>query len=161
MKNQRTFNIGLLLLALAIPLATGALSAWLTSKSMMAYNSMPKPPLAPPAWLFPVAWTVLYIMMGLASYFVLIAKVEKGQKQFALMLYVVQLVFNFFWSIIFFNLDMPLFAFIWLVMMFVIILVCMIKFCVIDKVAGILMIPYIVWMMFAGYLNMGSYIVRR
>lgn len=161
MSRDRTFQLGWLILALAVPLATGAISAWLTSESMAEYSTMPKPPLSPPAWLFPIAWTVLYILMGVASYFVLISDVDGKTKRMALAIYCIQLLFNFCWSLIFFNLDMPMFAFIWLVIMFIEILVCTSEFYMIDRWAGYLMIPYIIWMVFAGYLNIGSYIVRR
>ena len=78
---MRKINIGALVIALLIPLLVGAISAALSAKGMTAYGTMSKPPLSPPAWLFPVAWTILYIMMGLASYFVYTAEISTNQKR--------------------------------------------------------------------------------
>lgn len=143
--------------AVALPLAVGGLSALLTKDSMVVFEYVSKPPLAPPQWLFPVAWTVLYILMGLASYFVCVSRRPKLQRKKALSLYIVQLAFNFLWSIIFFNIEQYLFAFIWLCLMWLLILAATISFFGADKRAGWLMIPYILWVSFAAYLNWGVY----
>ena len=98
-----------LILCIAIPLAVGGVSALLTRGGMETFQALNKPPLAPPAWLFPVAWTVLYILMGIASYLVF---TSGKPNKLALALYGVQLIFNFFWPIIFFGLERYLFSFI-------------------------------------------------
>ncbi|MDE7293172.1 MAG: tryptophan-rich sensory protein, partial [Oscillospiraceae bacterium] len=103
-----------LILCLIIPLAVGGLSAFLTKDGMEIFKTLNKPPLSPPGKLFPFVWTILYIMMGLASYIVL---VSKKPNTLGLIAYGVQLFFNFFWSILFFNKQMYLFSFIWLVIM--------------------------------------------
>lgn len=90
-----------LALAVAIPLAVGGLSALLTMDNMVMFDAVKKPPLSPPKWLFPAAWTVLYILMGIASYLVCTADAPSGRKRSALVVYAVSLVFNFLWSIIF------------------------------------------------------------
>lgn len=140
-----------LITCIAIPLAVGSLSALLTQNSMKAFAQMNKPPLSPPAWLFPVVWTILYILMGIASYLVLTSGKPNDT---ALTVYGIQLVFNFFWSILFFNLGLCLIAFIWLVLLWLLIGRTTALFFQITKPAGILMIPYLLWVTFAGYLNL-------
>lgn len=146
-----------LITCLVIPLAVGSLSALLTQNSMAAFNTINKPALTPPGWLFPVVWTILYILMGIASYLVLTS--EKPNET-ALTVYGIQLIFNFFWSIIFFNLELYLFAFIWLVVLWLLILKTTILFYQISKLAGILMLPYLLWVTFAGYLNFSIYLLN-
>lgn len=141
-----------LITCIAIPLAVGSLSALLTQNSMRAFEAMDKPPLSPPGWLFPVVWTILYILMGIASYLVLTSGKPNDD---ALTIYGIQLIFNFFWSILFFNLGLCLIAFIWLVVLWLLILRTTILFFRIVKAAGILLIPYLLWVTFAGYLNLG------
>jgi len=146
-----------LIICILIPLAVGGLSALLTGDGMETFGSLNKPPLSPPAWLFPVAWTILYILMGVASYLVLTSGKPSGK---ALTVYGVQLVFNFFWSIIFFNLELYLFAFIWLVALWILILATAYLFYEISKPAGYLMLPYLLWVTFAGYLNLSIYLLN-
>lgn len=148
-----------LIICIAIPLATGGISAWLTSDSMKTFGRLNQPPLAPPAWLFPVVWTILYVLMGIASYLVLTAG-KPYRARTALTVYGAQLFFNFFWSIIFFNLEMYLTAFIWLLIMWLLILITALLFCRITKPAGYLLIPYLIWVAFAGYLNLGIYLLN-
>ncbi len=146
-----------LIICIAIPLAVGGLSALLTRDGMETFNSLNKPSLAPPGWLFPVAWTILYTLMGIASYLVLTSGKPSGK---ALTVYGVQLVFNFFWSIIFFNLELYLFAFIWLAILWILILATAYLFYGISKPAGYLMLPYLLWVTFAGYLNLSIYLLN-
>lgn len=148
-----------LLLFIAIPLITGGLSALVTSGSMKSFEAINKPPLSPPGWLFPVVWTLLFILMGIASYIVW----EQGtgtQRRNALILYFVQLFFNFMWSVIFFNRQAYLFAFVWLVILWALIIATAVAFYRIEKSAGYLMLPYILWVTFAGYLNLAIYILN-
>lgn len=146
-----------LITCLVIPLAVGSLSAFLTGNNMEDFSSINKPPLAPPSWLFPVVWTILYILMGIASYLVLTS--EKPNDT-ALNVYGIQLTFNFFWSIIFFNLKLYLFAFIWLVLLWLLIIKTAGLFYQISKPAGYLMLPYLLWVTFAGYLNFFIYLLN-
>ena len=90
-----------LLICLAIPLAVGAVSGWLTRNSMDTFKLLDKPPLAPPGWVFPVAWTILYVLMGIASYLVYTAKRSESRQQ-GLTIYAAQLAVNFFWPLFFF-----------------------------------------------------------
>lgn len=143
-----------LILCIALPLAVGGLSALLTRDGMKTFETLNKPALAPPGWLFPVAWTILYILMGIASYLVVTS--GKPYKS-ALIFYGLQLAFNFFWSIIFFNFGQYLFAFIWLVIMWLLILITTFLLHGISEPAGYLIIPYLLWVTFAGYLNFSIY----
>lgn len=149
-----------LLPAIALPLAVGGLSALITSDAMESFGNLRQPPLSPPAWLFPVVWSLLYILMGIASYRVWIAVTTHEKRREALIFYAAQLVFNFFWSIIFFNLGEYLFAFVWLVALWLLIWLTKQRFAKIDSVAAYLLVPYLLWVAFAGYLNLGIFILN-
>ena len=146
-----------LLACLAIPLAVGGLSALLTCSGMESFEAINKPPLSPLGWLFPVVWTILFVLMGIASYLVV---VSGKPRRTALTVYGVQLFFNFLWSILFFNLSQYLFAFVWLVILWILILITMVLFYRISKSAGYLMLPYLLWVTFAGYLNFAIYLLN-
>lgn len=148
-----------LAVSLAAPLAVGGLAALITKDNMLMFEVIEKPPLAPPGWLFPVAWTMLYILMGLASYRVWTSDARKAQKQTAGVYYALSLVFNFGWPIIFFNAEKYLAAFIWLCLMWIFTLLATVRFWKTDNAAGWLMLPYLLWTTFAGYLNMGIYLL--
>lgn len=158
MANDRSgFKITSLLSALAIPLLVGWFSSFLTSDAMKQYQSFSKPLLSPPGWLFPVVWTILYLMMGLASYYVVTSATEKEERWKALAFYGGQLALNFFWSILFFHYQSYLLAFFWLIALWVTVLLTAIRFYRIHKLSGFLLIPYILWLTFAGYLNFAVY----
>lgn len=146
-----------LLICILIPLAVGGLSALLTRNGMEAFNLANKPPLTPPNWLFPVVWSILFVLMGIASYLVYTAG---APSQAALTVYAVQLAFNFFWSIFFFNMQWYLFSFVWLVVLWFLILLTTLLFRQSSKAAACLMIPYLLWVAFAGYLNLGVYLLN-
>ncbi len=146
-----------LILCIVIPLAVGGLSALSTRGGMEIFQSLNKPALAPPSWLFPVAWTILYILMGVASYLVLVS--EKPYHK-ALDIYGVQLAFNYLWPIFFFTLQAYLFSFIWLVLLWLLILAATVMFYRISNPAGYLMLPYLLWVTFAGYLNLSIYLLN-
>lgn len=143
-----------MIICIAIPLLVGGLAAFLTKDSMAIFATVNKPPLSPPGWLFPVVWTILYILMGIASYLVLRQGPNKDVTR-ALIVYGIQLLFNFCWSIIFFNMEAYLLAFIWLVALWLLILLAIKLFDQVSSAAGWLLIPYFAWVSFAGYLNLG------
>lgn len=148
-----------LIVNIAIPLGIGALSALISMGNMESFASLNKPPLSPPGWLFPVVWSILYVLMGISSYLI----TESGKparSKTALAVYGVQLFFNFMWSIIFFNFEAYLFAFIWLLVLLALIIINAILFYRIDRRAGLLFIPYILWVIFAGYLNFGIFLLN-
>ncbi len=146
-----------LISCIAIPLIVGGVSALLTRGSMETFASVNKPPLSPPGWLFPIVWTILYILMGVASYLVL---TSGKMNRTALTVYGIQLAFNFLWPILFFNLELYLLSFIWLVILWLLILITTVLFYIISKPAGYLMIPYLLWVTFAGYLNLAIYLLN-
>ena len=143
-----------LLICLAIPLGAGGLSA-LISGGMSEYQVMNQPPLSPPRWVFPVVWTVLYLLMGYASYRVLVSGAPPEQIRKALILYGAQLFLNFIWSPIFFGLQWYWVAFFVLIGLWALIFLTLRAFSQIDERAGDLLLPYILWVTFAGYLNLG------
>ena len=145
-----------LLICLAIPLAVGGLSA-LLSGGMGDYTNFVQPPLSPPGWLFPVVWTVLYLLMGWASWLVWKSGAPWQQKRRALIFYGAQLAVNFLWSPIFFNAQAYGFAFLWLLLLWVLVLLMILQFRKADKTAALLQIPYLIWLTFAAYLNWGVF----
>ena len=146
-------NYKSLLICLFIPLAIGGLSALFTMGSMKDFEALKQPPLSPPGWIFPVVWTVLFILMGIASYLVLQTAARTQDKKSAFKAYFIQLAFNFLWSIIFFSFGAYEIAFVWLLVLFALIAITTVRFWRINKLSGILMLPYLLWVAFAGYLN--------
>lgn len=146
--------------SLAVPLAVGGLSGLITKDDTIMFELVNKPPLAPPGWLFPAVWTLLYILMGLASYLVWVSAVPPAQKKSAAVYYAVSLALNFSWPIIFFVLDRYLAAFILLCLLWGFVLLTSLRFRRIDAAAGLLMLPYLLWTAFAGYLNLGIYLLN-
>lgn len=137
---------------LLFPLAVGAVSALLTAGSMEAFADLCLPPLSPPGWVFPVVWTFLYLLMGVAAFLV----VNSGKcGNNALFFYLLQLFFNFMWSIWFFNCEWYLFSFFWLVALWLLIFATIRSFGIVSPAAANLMLPYLAWVTFAGYLNLG------
>ena len=156
---MKKINVLKLIIAIIIPLLVGGVSAFLTNDVMMVFNTIKKPPLAPPGILFPIVWSILYVLMGISSYLINELNVDKlsGKKvalrKNTLIIYVVQLVFNFFWSIIFFKFSMYKFAFVWLVILWIMVFIFIKNAMKLNKTVAYLMIPYLLWMTFAGYLN--------
>lgn len=150
-----------LIVSILIPLAVGGAAALIANGSFKDFEVLNKPPLAPPAWAFPAAWTLLYILMGIAAYLVYCSEKYPGRIERALTFYAVQLFMNFCWTLIFFNLKLYLAAFIWLVLLWGAIAGTALLFRFISKPAGWLMLPYLAWVTFAGYLNLGVYILNR
>lgn len=145
--------------SIAIGLGTGLFSVLLTLGNFKAYSALLQPPLALPGWLFPVVWTILYILMGVSAY--LVYECDTEEKYIGLAVYVLQLIFNFLWLIIFFNIRNLLFAFVWLVFLWILVLAMTISFYKVNKTAGLLQLPYLLWVTFAGYLNIALYILNK
>jgi len=148
------------LVCLAIPLAVGALAALLTGGGMGEYGVMNQPPLSPPGWVFPLVWTALYLLMGWASYRILVSGAPQQEINRALKLYGAQLAVNFLWPLVFFGLKWYLAAFFVLVALWVLIFLTMRSFSKIDEKTGDLLLPYLIWVSFAGYLNIGVWILN-
>lgn len=150
----------LLVECIALPLLVGVLSALLTREGVQTYATMEKPPLSPPAILFPIVWTILYVLMGIGFYLVLTSDGSKEDIKSALSVYVWQLLVNFLWPTFFFNFQWYLFSFFWLVLLWILVLIMLIRFYRVSKVAAYINIPYLVWLTFAGYLNLGVYFLN-
>ena len=146
-----------------IALAVGGVSALLSRNGMDYYaQTVNKPSLSPPMWLFPVVWSILYILMGIGSAIVFLKREEKPVEVTAsLRIYGLQLVVNFFWSIIFFNMRAFLFAFIWILILLFLIIRTIIKYRIISPLAAYLQIPYLIWVAFASYLTFGVWWLNR
>ena len=149
------------LFAILIPLAAGGLSALLTRGSMDIYKDIVSPPLAPPSWLFPVVWTLLYILMGVSSARVYLSDRDKKAREHGLLSYGVSLFMNFLWSVIFFRFRMFLLGALWLGVMVFFILRTVYYYRKADPPSAKLQIPYILWSSFALYLNIGIYLLNR
>ena len=147
------------LICWAIPLAVGGLAA-LLSGGMGSYRMLNQPPFSPPGWVFPVVWTALYLLMGEASYRILTADEDMVLIRQALITYEVQLALNFLWPLVFFGGGLYLVAFIVLIALWVAIFITMRRFSAINDKAGDLLIPYLLWVTFAGYLNFGVFLLN-
>lgn len=154
-------NIFALIVCIFIPQLIGLLSGFLTKDSYEQYQNLIQPKFAPPPWLFPIVWTILFLLMGIASYRILMLKGVKNGVKNALFYYGLQLFFNFFWTILFFGLGLRGLAFIELLVLLILIIITCIKFYIIDKIAGYLFIPYIIWVGFAGYLNLAIWWLNK
>lgn len=151
---MKTKNISTLILFILIPLTVGALSA-LFGGNMAIYSQLNKPSISPPAILFPIVWTILYILMGISSY--LIFQSGSTGSARALNTYKLQLFFNFIWSILFFRFDLYLFSFLWILALIVLIAIMIWQFYQISPLAAGLQLPYLLWCMFAAVLNFMIY----
>ena len=141
--------------------AVGALSGWLTKDGAKFFNEVvTKPPFSPPAAVFPVAWFILYLLMGIGAARIYLQPASETRSR-ALFLYAVQLAFNFLWSIVFFNFRLYLFSFIWLILLWMLILAMTLTFRKLDVPASRMQIPYLLWVLFAGYLNLGVWVLNR
>ena len=152
-------NLKKRLICWAIPLAVGGLATLLSGGTDL-YRQINQPPLSPPGWVFPLVWTVLYILMGEASYRVLTSGADKEQIKKALIAYGVQLFLNFLWPLLFFGGQLYLAAFILLIVLWIAIFITTRRFSQIDETAGDLMLPYLLWVTFAGYLNLGVFLLN-
>ncbi len=161
MKKEAKRKIIRYAVSVAVPLAVGILSAVLTMGNMDIYKEVKTPLFSPPSFLFPISWTALYILMGISCGMIWdMRKTDKNAEK-GIYYYASSLVFNFFWSIIFFNFRMFMPAFIWLVLLLYLIVFTVVYYRRVNKTAAYLQIPYIIWVIFAGYLNLGIYILNR
>lgn len=133
----------------------GALAGFLTREGTQIYRDwIVKPPLSPPAIVFPIVWGLLYALMGVGAARISLTP-ESRERNRALNVFIVQLIVNFFWSLFFFNAQVYGFAFIWLILLWVLIVWMILAFSKVDRCAALLQIPYLLWVSFAAYLNWG------
>ncbi|MBR3609852.1 MAG: tryptophan-rich sensory protein [Oscillospiraceae bacterium] len=147
------------IISVLISLGIGGLSAYLTKESMPIYSAINRPALSPPPELFPIVWSILFVLMGIAAAIIWCSNGRKIDS--ALIFYGFQLVFNLCWTLIFFNFREYFAAFIWLIMLLVLIGITAVKFFKISRTAGWLLVPYFAWVAFAGYLNYMIWMLNR
>lgn len=138
----------------------GALSGWLTRDGMEVYKEqLTKPALSPPGIVFPIVWVILFALMGIGAARVSLSRYSR-ERRMALRIFLVQLAFNFFWSILFFNLQWFGLALGWLVALWALILWMILLFRKTDPLSAWLQVPYLLWVAFAGYLNFGVWMLN-
>ena len=139
----------------------GILAGLLTRSGMQIYTEMVnKPPLTPPAIVFPIVWTILYALMGISAARIWLAP-ESAERNRGLTVFVAQLIVNFFWPLFFFNLQAYGFAVLWLILLWVLVLYMILTFYKTDRLAAWLQVPYLLWLTFAAYLNLGVWLMNR
>jgi len=144
-----------------LPLIVGFLASLLTRQSVQSFSTLNKPPLSPPAILFPIVWTILYTLMGIGCYLVIASNGDKDDIENAVRVYGLQLIVNFLWPTFFFNFQWYLFSFIWLIFLWLLVVVMLIRFSKVSNTAALINIPYLIWLTFAAYLNLAIYILNR
>ena len=150
-----------IILSILVAEAVGALSGFLTREGMKLFtDAVAQPPLSPPPLLFPIVWTILYALMGYGSARIWLSTPSPDRSR-ALNLYAIQLVVNFFWSLIFFNAQAFGFAFFWLLLLWGLVLLMILAFDKIDPLSAKLQVPYLIWLTFAAYLNAGVWLLNR
>ncbi len=148
------------IISVFIALGVGGLAAFITRNSMDIYEEIITPPLAPPSILFPIVWTVLYILMGISAAMIFKSCAARKEKTAALTTYASSLAVNFAWSIIFFNFNAFLIAFIWLLFLLYLVIKTVLLYKPLNSVSAYLQIPYVLWVIFAGYLNFAIWILN-
>lgn len=154
--NWKTYALWILLTE-----AVGGLSGWLTRDGTQIFNeTIVQPPLSPPPIVFPIVWGILYALMGISAARIYLSPPSQARSR-GLNLYIIQLIVNFFWSILFFNLQAFGFAFFWLLLLWALVLWMILTFFKTDPLAAKLQIPYLLWLAFAAYLNFGVWYLNR
>ncbi len=148
-----------LIISVAISLGAGILGSILAPGIGETYGAMERPPLSPPGWVFPVVWTILYVLMGIAAYRIWLNPTGTDRRT-ALIYYGAQLVVNILWPLIFFEWEAYWLAFFWLLLLWYLVFVTWRKFRELDRRAGALLIPYLAWLTFAAYLNLATAIIQ-
>lgn len=149
------------LIGILIVEAVGALSGWLSRDGISYFNTqVQQPPLSPPALLFPIVWGILYALMGISIVRIWMQP-PSPSRQLGLNLFVAQLTVNFFWSLIFFNAQAYGLAFLWILLLWVLVLSMILTFRKVDPPSAWLQIPYLLWLTFAAYLNFGVWMLNR
>lgn len=122
------------------------------------YNSLDKPPLSPPGVLFPIVWSILYVLMGISLY--LVSESNSMNKEQSYLIYIVQLVVNSLWTLLFFGFGLQFLSFLWILLLIVLVVIMIINFYKANELAGLLQIPYLLWLLFAAYLNLAIFIIN-
>lgn len=145
--------------SILIALAVGVIGGIVTRSGLANYEQLIKPALTPPSAVFPIVWSILYVLMGISAAQIYLS--SNALRNTALSIYSIQLAANFIWSFLFFGLGQSFLAFLWLILLWVLIFIMIIRFYQIKPSAGILQIPYLVWVTFAGYLNLAIWLLNK
>jgi benzodiazapine receptor len=160
-ENYKLNEIPRLIVSILIPLVIGSVGSIVTIAEIPTwYSTLSKPSWAPPNWLFGPVWTTLYILMGIALFLVWREGLNRSDVRFAILIFAVQLVLNLLWSIVFFTYHSLFGGFIVIMILWIAILANIIAFSIISRTAGLLLVPYIVWVSIASYLNYSVYILN-
>lgn len=146
-----------LFISILIPNLFGLLGNILGNSSM-GFNEIIKPPFSPPGIVFPIVWFILYTLMGISSYIIYMSNSEN--KEIALKTYFIQLILNCLWTFLFFNLNLYLLSFIWILVMIYFVIEMIYQFSKINKPAAYLQTPYLLWLIFASILTLSIYILN-
>ena len=155
---MKKINLKTLLISIAISLGAGGLAALLTGAGSEFYSSINRPALSPPSWLFPVVWTVLYILMGVSAYIIYEGNCTTRRR--ALTIYAAQLAVNFVWTLVFFNAKAFLLSFILIIILWLLIAAMIAAFHKCRPLAAYLQVPYFLWVTFAAYLTWSIYVLN-
>lgn len=148
------------IIAVVIPLLVGSLSSFFVGDTVGIYESLTLPAFAPPPIVFPIVWTILFILMGISSYLVFTSNETFEMREQALQIYALQLIVNFFWPLLFFGQQKYLLAFVWVVFLLSLIISMIFAFAEVSKTAAILQVPYLIWTSFAAVLNFCIYMLN-
>lgn len=159
MTRRKPNAVWVYVISIGIALIVGAVSGLVSMNGMKEFAELKQPPLSPPGWLFPVVWTALYTLMGISAARVYLKNTMDTKP--ALLIYAVQLIVNALWTPIFFELELRLVAFVWLLILLGLVIIMTGKFKKVDTLAGNLQFPYIIWLLFAGYLNLAVFILNK
>ena len=143
--------------SIIVPVALGALVGLITSGSTN-YNELIRPNFAPPAIVFPIVWTILYTLMGVSYGILKSNSLVDSDINF---IYYAQLIVNLLWSFFFFVIEWRLFAFLWIILLIILVIIMIIRFYRKNNLAGLLQIPYLLWLLFASFLNFSVYLLNR
>lgn len=162
MEQIKAIDIIKLVISIGVCLAAGFIGSIFTNASIPTwYTTLEKPSFNPPNWLFTPVWTILYILMGISASLVWRVGLSKPDVRMALIIFIIQLVLNAFWSVAFFGLRSPIVGLIVIIVLWVAILLTILSFARVSITAGILLIPYILWVSFASILNATIYVLNR
>ena len=157
-QRKSKFHVAAFIICLVVPWTVGIISGLISSSAMASYENIVKPPLSPPGAVFPIAWGILYTLMGIGSYQFYIS--DKDDSLMLMFVYLIQLFFNFLWSPIYFNAKLYWVALVWLMIMWLMIIYIVVKSYRVSKLAMIMFVPYLLWCTFAAYLNLMTAILN-
>lgn len=155
---MKKINFKKLIIIIIVTFIVGSFFSWFTMNNMDTFKELAKP-INVPGILFPIVWSILYLLMSISCY--IVSESGDKDKNKALIWYGVQLIINSLWSLIFFGFGAYLFAFIWIILLLIMVIIMVYKFYKIDKRAAYLNIPYILWIIFAAYLNFGIWLLNK